>query len=541
MDKDKLLHKPKLNNQHSMQFRILVTLICAMLAITLSIGGISILGVDRYIQGEAEKFVVLSCENEGAQIDSVFDDMEKSVKLMESYVMDFLTEEADVEDQALQARITDSAEQMFAELANHASGAVAYYVRFNPEISDSKAGLFYSKMVGGDEFIPFEPTDIALYDRDDTEHVGWFWQPYDAGEPVWMKPYYNLNNDIHMISYVVPMYYEEKFIGVVGMDFDYTVLSDRVHQIKIYENGFAHLEMDGHEICCDGHEHGTEIKHDTDKYLRVSKELVNGMSLVLSASYDDIWQIRYEISFRILLAVLIISAIFTVVAIIVVRRIVAPLKKIADASVKLSNGDYNVGFVHSNVSEIELLNISFEKMAADLHQREEGLRLSANRDSLTGLRNTTSFKTWVEEFEKGLENEKIDYGVIVFDVNRLKETNDVYGHAVGNKLIVAAAKVISDTFKRSPVFRIGGDEFLAVLRNRDLEDCEDLFAQMDLACARTFIEESGRIPLSIARGFARFEPGRDADFSEVFKRADTAMYENKRESKKSYSMNTVGV
>ena len=68
-----------------------------------------------------------------------------------------------------------------------------------------------------------------------------------------------------------------------------------------------------------------------------------------------------------------------------------------------------------------------------------------------------------------------------------------------------------------------------------------MFAQMDLACARTFIEESGRIPLSIARGFARFEPGRDADFNEVFKRADTAMYENKRESKKSYSMNTVGV
>ena len=45
-----------------------------------------------------------------------------------------------------------------------------------------------------------------------------------------------------MISYVIPLYYEETFIGVVGMDFDYTDLTERIHNIKIYENGFAHYE-----------------------------------------------------------------------------------------------------------------------------------------------------------------------------------------------------------------------------------------------------------------------------------------------------------
>ena len=181
--------KRKLNKTHSMQFRILATVIFAMLVITVFIGGISIYEVDQYIQDESKNFVVVTCENEGSQINALFDDMEKSVKFMESYVMGFFTEEVDVEDRNLQEKIINSADQMFADVAKHASGAVAYYVRFDPAISDSKAGLFYSKVDGSDEYVSLEPTDINLYDKEDTEHVGWFWQPYNAGNPVWMSPY----------------------------------------------------------------------------------------------------------------------------------------------------------------------------------------------------------------------------------------------------------------------------------------------------------------------------------------------------------------
>lgn len=514
-----------------MQFRILATIIFAMLAITVFVGGISIYEVDQYIQNESENFVVVTCDNEGVQINNLFEDMEKSVKVMESYIMDFFTEEVQIEDRDFQEKLISNTDRMFAEVAKHANGAVAYYFRFDPAFSDTKTGLFYSKTKGNNEYVSLEPTDILLYEKDDIEHVGWFWQPYEAGEPVWMLPYYNQNNNIYMISYVVPMYYREKFIGIIGMDFDYTVLTERVHEIKVYENGFAHLQIDETVVCgCDSECEQNTM--DKTKYMHASKELKNGMTLVLSASYNDIRQIRYEISFKILFAVLILSVFFTVVAIIVVRKIIASLKKITDASIKLSNGDYNVEFVNSNVSEIELLNTAFENMATHLHEHEKELRFSANRDSLSGLRNTTSYKRWVAELDKEIENKTANFGVVVFDLNQLKETNDVYGHDVGNKLIVAAAKVISDIFKRSPVFRIGGDEFLAILRHRDLEDCEKLFAQFDLECAKTFIEEKDEIPISIARGFARFEPEQDLHFNDVFKRADNAMYENKRKNKK---------
>ena len=169
-----------------MQSRIVATIIFAMLAVTIFIGGISIYEVDQYIQRESENFVLVTCENEGAQINDVFDDMEKSVKVMESYLMDFFDEETIVEDRDFQEKVINNADRMFADVAKHASGAVAYYFRFDPAISGNKAGLFYSKTKEKDEYVSFEPTDIYLYDKDDTEHVGWFWQPYEAGKPVWM-------------------------------------------------------------------------------------------------------------------------------------------------------------------------------------------------------------------------------------------------------------------------------------------------------------------------------------------------------------------
>lgn len=523
--------KGKLNKTRSMQFRILATIIFAMLAITVFIGGISIYEVDQYIQEESENFVVVTSENEGAQINSIFEDMEKSVKVMESYVMDFFTEEVIVEDPNFHKNVVNSVDQMFADVAKHASGAVAYYFRFDPAISDKKMGLFYSKTKESSEYVSLEPTDISLYEKDDTEHVGWFWQPYEAGKPVWMLPYYNQNNNIYMISYVVPLYHEEQFFGIIGMDFDYTDLSNRVHEIKIYENGFAHLEIDGSIICSDSHKTGAEVENDTNKYMRKSKELKNGMTLVLSANYDDIRQIRYDICFKILFTVFFLFNLFMIIAVVVVNKIVYPLKKLTEASVKLSNGDYDVETIDSNTYEIKLLSKAFENMTKHLKEREELLLISANYDSLTGLRNTTSYAAWVDKFDKEIESKNADFGVIVFDLNELKETNDKYGHAVGDKLISTAAKIISEVFKRSPVFRIGGDEFLVVLQNSDLENMDNLFSKLDFKCANTFIEEA-KIPISIARGFARYNSGEDLRFADVFKRADDIMYENKRAFKK---------
>ena len=510
----------------SIQFKFLMTVISAILSIAVFVGGLCIYELDNYIQHQTEDLITTTCSNEVAQTNDVLSDIESSVRIMESYVLSLFKEQSDVLDREKQTAMLKLAGEMFVDVAANTNGAVAYYLRFDPEISDGKTGMFYSKTDGVDEYICFEPTDISAYERDDIEHVGWFWLPYDAGQPVWLAPYFNQNNGIMMISFVIPLYVEEQFIGVVGMDIDYTVLTNRINQIKIYENGFARLELNGAIIYTGGHHNSQE---NTEEYLSASEDLANGMTLVLFASYDDIRQIRLAMALKILISVILLASVFSIVVFFVVKKVVKPLKKLTEASIKLSSGDYDVDIEPSNTYEIQQLSAAFEIMIMNLREHEKLQHILAYRDSLTGLRNTTSYKKWVTDFNKKIKDESPTFGVIVFDVNDLKKTNDNFGHNAGNKMIAAASQIISDTFKRSPVFRIGGDEFLVILQNRDLEDRDDLFSAFESKCNETLVEtESTNIPISIAKGFSMFAPDKDTQFSDVFKRADEEMYNNKK-------------
>ena len=177
-----------------------------------------------------------------------------------------------------------------------------------------------------------------------------------------------------------------------------------------------------------------------------------------------------------------------------------------------------------------LLGAAFENMARNLEEHEKIQSLMAYRDSLTGLKNTNSYRVWVSEFDKATE--KPDIGIVMLDLNFLKRTNDTYGHDVGDKLISTAAQLIAGIFKRSPVFRIGGDEFLVVLLDRDLEECDGLLKMLDAENGNTFVDADGeKLPVSLAVGFARYDPKNDLKFVDIFNRADDAMYGNKRRSK----------
>ena len=509
----------------SMQFKFLITVISAILTIAVFVGGLCIYEVDNYIQRQTENLINTTCSNEVSQVNDILGDIESSVSIMESYVLSLFTVMDDVKDRENQAAMLKLAGEMFVEVAANTDGAVAYYLRFDPEISDGKAGMFYSKTTDDDEYICFEPTDLSIYDRNDVEHVGWFWLPYDVGRPVWLAPYFNQNNGIMMISFVIPLYVEEQFIGVVGMDFDYTVLTERINQIKIYEKGFAHLELNGSVI----HTGNRNSSEKAEEYLSASKDLANGMTLVLFASYDDIRQIRLDMAFKILISVILLALVFSLVVFFIVKKVVQPLKKLTEASIKLSRGDYDVDIEPSSTYEIQQLSTAFENMIMNLREHEKLQHILAYRDSLTGLRNTTSYKKWVADFNKKIKDESPAFGVMVLDINDLKKANDNFGHNAGNKLISTTAHIISDTFKRSPVFRIGGDEFLVILQNRDLEDRDKLFSEFEARCKNTPVEiENEELPISIAIGFSLFDLSSDTQFSDVFKRADTEMYKNKK-------------
>ena len=88
-------------------------------------------------------------------------------------------------------------------------------------------------------------------------------------------------------------------------------------------------------------------------------------------------------------------------------------------------------------------------------------------------------------------------------------------------------------YTHSPIYRIGGDEFAVILQGRDYEDADALMAKLKRKLSSLEkLPHSSYGKASLATGIAKYNPGTDFSISDVIKRADEAMYANKKSHKK---------
>ena len=159
------------------------------------------------------------------------------------------------------------------------------------------------------------------------------------------------------------------------------------------------------------------------------------------------------------------------------------------------------------------------------------------RDPLTGVNNRMAYDD-KEKYLQSLINSDpaTRFAIAMFDVNSLKLINDSFGHEEGDAYLLRACRFICNIFKHSPVYRVGGDEFVAVLSGEDYENRESLKKLFNDRLS----SYSDSLPLpsdyvSVACGISAFDPDSDLAVSDVTKRADDAMYKDKAEKKKADS------
>ena len=159
-----------------------------------------------------------------------------------------------------------------------------------------------------------------------------------------------------------------------------------------------------------------------------------------------------------------------------------------------------------------------ERLQAELKRLTE-------TDQLTGLYNRNYLE--MKFRDTGL-NDLFPISMVVLDCNRLKETNDTFGHKAGDELISRVAKVIKDTVPaNATAARIGGDEFLVACSGMDEKDVQELMANLKAG----FDEASdGALDLDVAMGCATARGGEES-LLPAFKAADARMYENKHASR----------
>ena len=147
-------------------------------------------------------------------------------------------------------------------------------------------------------------------------------------------------------------------------------------------------------------------------------------------------------------------------------------------------------------------------------------------DALTGVKSKYAYMEAEAQLDHQIETQsQPPFAVVVLDVNDLKKVNDTSGHQAGDQYLRDACRMICQTFKHSPVFRVGGDEFAVIAQGHDYEHIDQLIRGIE-ELNRESTRTGGAV---VACGMARFTD--DTSVASVFRRADMDMYANKQRLK----------
>ena len=173
-------------------------------------------------------------------------------------------------------------------------------------------------------------------------------------------------------------------------------------------------------------------------------------------------------------------------------------------------------------------NIDDEVREKEAQQKKlQSVERMVTLDELTGKKNNNAFT----ELNQSLDNRirmadpGLRFGIIMCDVNDMKHYNDSRGHSFGDDMLRRACRMICENFPHSQVYRIGGDEFAVYLTGEEYEIREELLENLRRESYANGRSRSGPV---IAAGISVYEAKADAKFSDVVKRADLDMYENKK-------------
>lgn len=435
-------------------------------------------------------------------------------------------------DAAYRENYLAAMEKNFDAIVMETDGCLAYYLRLVPEIAGNTGGFSKSRENVHWEgslspFVRREPIDLSQYSPDDTAKVGWYYIPRKSKCATWIEPYIDAESGEHVVSYVAPLFVEGKFIGVIGVDIDFNFIVHELRRMSVYDYGYAYL-MNRNDIVLYHKDlsQGAQFQSNPE-FREIEVYLSNGMWLGIATPLSKIYDMRNRVLMHLMAAILIVAMLVSLLSIVVVSRVIRPLAGMTEAAKRIASGDLNVKISYESGNELGILVRSIREMAGKL----EGY---VYRDKLTGLRNAAAYMSKAAELNAQAKViPDLAYGVVLFDVNFLKKVNDNYGHQAGNQLIRHASRVICKVFAHSPVYRVGGDEFVAVLQHQDYDNRAELICLFDQKISEASFKVSGEtINLSVARGLAIYESG--MDFSDVTKRADVMMYNHKAAIKAKY-------
>lgn len=408
------------------------------------------------------------------RIDSLLDSFEESVCSVYQYLE---TNEDDVNSifnqKNLNTQENENIQKLILASTRHTTGAVASYIGYNPKLISETAGIYLRKRNGQNDLESVTPMKLSQFDKDDFEHVGWYYVPIESGKATWLQPRYKEDIDCYVISYVIPVFKDGIPICVIGMDLDMQVLQEMIDKISLYETGNGALYLQDGNMVYDGKlgskwdekasvsdEESAISRCVTNEKLAGSvtrytiqetkksliyRNLDNGMALVLTVTNREIEAPKTQLLIKSLEWMILICVVLILFSILWGRGLLKPLRELAEAANQVERGDWNVRIPLRGNDEIRTLANSFNQMLLVLRDQMEYINCMAYTDALTNTLNRAGYKKVQDRMDLEIQQGNGNFSVIAMDLNDLKKVNDKYGHEEGNRLIKNSAWIMRKT------------------------------------------------------------------------------------------------
>lgn len=532
----------------SIQNKIIVLILIGILFSSLTIGGLGIASFRAELDKSVVSTMNLTCQEKAQELNNILGRIEQSTEVMAVLAANHIVNFEDLQDETYRENYIHNMQLAGYDIAINTKGSIGIYLRLNPEIAGPTEEFYWliSNETGRLELE--ENTNITQYNSDDTENVGWYYKPVEAGEAIWMDPYENQNTNRTIVSYAMPIYKEKQLIGVVGMDIDWPYITDMVDEIQVYETGYAFLADENFNIAYSKEfEPGTNVTGFSDEMIQIEKEelsrndkvyelfingknktlvfseLTNGKIMALIAPNAEIKADFNALVARIIGIAFVTGLVFVFITMQIAKTIIRPLKELDRAAQDLADGHLDVDLnIHSN-DEVGTLAASLSETARQLKIKISYINNLAYSDKLTGVKNSTAYLQEVAFLKNDILQKNADFSIFVIDANGLKYINDNFGHEIGNELIIKVTQMIGEVFGEENLYRIGGDEFAVILRGLTEEECEKYRKAFDDVVEN----QKGKIWASASIGYAIYNKKVDSTYESVFNRADEDMYDKK--------------
>lgn len=447
----------------SIRMRITVGIIICSLISSVIISLLSISNSRNLSNTDAERELILTCENTSKDINASISRIEQSVDTLTDIALEQLDFSKFQNNNSYVTQYTNDLMDEFVKFAEHTDGAVCAYIRYNPDFTEPTSGIFLTRQDTKSAFESVTPTDFSMYEKDDLEHVGWYYIPIENKAPIWMDPYFNANVNIYMISYVVPIYVDGVSVGIIGMDIDFSQITDIADNTTVFETGYSFITNSAGSVMHHKEiETGTALEDYNNGELAAVKEFLddpnnatttleysyngidkylcffpldNGMNLVLTTPFKEIKANADMLSVQIIGFLLVGLVISAVLGILISSSIANPIKKITDIIKQTAKLDFQktaygdaltkrkdeTGTMAKAVSEMRAV---LRELVADMERVKNGLLDTTERldDVMKENNEIAEYNSaTTQELAAGMEETTANAATIVNNINAIQD------------------------------------------------------------------------------------------------------------------------